>query len=388
MVIMQLNQGSVLIVGAGVIGCSVAWEFISRGVNTRLIERNAAPFRGSSAASFGSLTPFSDPFFRGDARDFAARSVNLYREKWIHSVRNASGKGVSLVDLGLIELLPTSEAVVESEHLVQDLVRSGYAARVLDVEETRRLEPALQGQFEAALWLDEPWMDVGQYFSALRTAIEVSSPNAFQCGYRVVEIRESSDSACVITDTGEEIKADWIVLCTGLDGLPIDNIRTPAIRWIRGDAVAVYTRDNLPMLSRHIYRGNGFITPRHDGELLLGATYEEEDSTLARERPTDRIEVSRIRELLDVNEAIVPSLRGCEVSRVWRGWRAHSEDGMPILGVLPQTDRIVAASAFIGLGVTMAPAVAEAVVDYCLEGLNRFPPSFDPARFSSPTDLQ
>lgn len=381
---MNSKHGSALIIGAGVIGCSVAWEFISRGVNIRLLERNEAPFRGSSAASFGSLTPFSDPFFRGDARDFAARSVNLYRAKWIHAVGKASKTEVSLVDLGLLELLPTPEAVIESAHLIEDLVQSGYAARLLSVEETRRLEPALQGEFEAAIWLDEPWMDVGQYFAALRKAIESSIPDAFNCGYRAVEIRESDESACVITDTGEEIRADWIVLCTGLDGLPLGNIPTPAIRWIRGDAVAVYTKNNLPLLSRHIYRGQGFITPRHDGQLLLGATYEEEDSTLARQRPTDRIEVSRILELLEVNEAIVPALRDCEVSRVWRGWRAHSEDGMPILGTLPESDRVVAASAFIGLGVTMAPAVAEAVVDYCLEGQRGFPPSFDPARFHHP----
>jgi glycine/D-amino acid oxidase-like deaminating enzyme len=145
----------------------------------------------------------------------------------------------------------------------------------------------------------------------------------------------------------------------------------------------VNTLDDKPLLSRHVYMGNGFITPRRNGYMLLGATYEEEDgppSEYARLN-RDRISVAQFEWLLKHNQSILPALFTCDVLKSWRGWRPTPADKTPILGIVPNRPRIVVATGYIGLGITMAPATAQTIADYCLEGKNSFPLSFSPARF-------
>ena len=132
--------------------------------------------------------------------------------------------------------------------------------------------------------------------------------------------------------------------------------------------------------------GRGFITPRSNGYMLLGATYEEEAGCPSEyiRANRDRISLAQFKVLIDSNERILPSLAKCEVSRVWRGWRPTPSDNIPVLGVLIKRPRIVIATGFIGLGITMAPATAKYVADYCLEGEEKFPHAFSPNRFDKP----
>jgi glycine oxidase len=124
--------------------------------------------------------------------------------------------------------------------------------------------------------------------------------------------------------------------------------------------------------------GDGFVTPRSNGFMLLGATYEEDASFLIKQRK-DRINIEQLKKIIRANEAILPRLKECEIGRVWRGWRPTPEDKNPILGLM--YPNIVIATGFMGLGITVAPAVATTVEDFCVFNKNRFPKSFSPERF-------
>ena len=368
----------ILVIGAGIIGSFTAAVFTSRGMDTDLVEKEEQPFTGASAAAFGSLTPFSDPFFTGSARDFAARSVDLYREKWLSLLSTHRRPIVTLHDQGLLQLFADDADRLECSARAQELVAAGYESELLTSEEVRTLEPALSGEFAGALWLNEPWIDREALFSTLSDYLAESPNCRILRSQTVTKIEQQSDHSLLVQFSDlPPAHYTHIVISTGtgrVEGIP----RLP-LSWVRGDCIGVVTPSNLPILSRHVYLHDGFITPRADGNMLLGSTYVAEEGPppahcLAHR---DRISVEQAYALIANNVKIVPALAQCDLVRTWRGWRPCLPDSYPVLGPDPTAPNVIHANGFIGLGVTMAPAVGEAIADYIESGsLDHFPESF------------
>jgi glycine oxidase len=383
---MANNNYDVAIIGAGIIGCSIAWEFMNRGANIVVFDGRPQPFQGSSLAGFGSLTPFSDPFFSGEAQEFAAESVDLYRDTWIRDISQRSGVAIPFVDLGLIELCINEEDLKKAKKHAENLSagKRSSVARVLTVSETRELEPNLSDQFSGALWLDEPWIDKEVYFDTLGRILRSELHDDFRLSTQIRTVQTDGAAFKLVTDHGLTVRSRSVVLCTGLNAVGVEGLpQTPTLKWVRGDAIAVHTTDDRPLIQRHIYRGNGFITPRLTGYMLLGATYDLEDgipSERARQH-RDRIGLEQFKSLIENNEKILPGIANCEVEKVWRNWRPTPPDNIPVLGPLAEQSQLVVATGYIGLGITMAPATAVAIADYCLEGKDNFPKTFSPTRF-------
>ncbi len=374
----------VAIIGAGVIGCSIAWELLNRGAKVIVCEEHLKPFQGSSGAGFGSLTPYSDPFFTGEAREFAAKSVDLYKSRWIEEIGRKFGEEIPFGDQGLIELFTTADELEKVKELIDELNSSGrQIAELLTVDKTRELEPNLSGEFAGAVWLDEPWLDKDVYFAALENLISNHPSGDFRSNTKILSVIPQGEIINLTTNSGINIRCHWAVLCTGLQPEGIEGLPIIPLKWIRGDAIGLYTRDNKPLLQRHVYMGNGFITPRRNGYMLLGATYKEEGGCPPEyvRLNRDRISLVQFKSLIEGNEKILPSISSCDIGHVWRGWRPTPKDNIPILGPLPNQPRIVIATGYIGLGITMAPATAKSIADYCLNGVDGFPQSFRPSRF-------
>ena len=379
----------VLVVGAGIIGNFVAATLVSRGITVDLADCRESPFSGSSRAAFGSLTPFSDPFFRGEARRFAAESVDRYRNYWIPEFRHGSGVAVTFQDEGLLQLCGNKDDLDHYRDNIEQLSADGYQVRVLTPAETRHIEPALTGDFEAAIWMDEPWLDKDELFLAITKYLSSSPLCTLRYSTEVTNITDNAHGQLSVGFVSREAELfDFVVLCTGL--MPGTSLQRLPLAWIRGDCVGVTTTTNRPILRRHVYMHSGFITPRDSGYMLLGATYIQEEGPPASFLldHCDQIEVGQVMNLLSSNSKILPALKDCELVRTWRGWRPTLPDELPILGPSRPASRIIIANGFIGLGLTMAPAVGDAIAKYIsFDDTTGFPSSFSPLRLGGLAEL-
>jgi glycine/D-amino acid oxidase-like deaminating enzyme len=373
---------TIVVVGAGIIGASSAWALARRGFRVVLLDERPTLLQGISSAGFGSLTPFSDPFYRGEARDFAAHAVNLYRNGWLRDICEASGTTVAFSNIGLLQLCLTEIDINKAAAQAQELNAAGYEARMLSREETCRLEPALTGSFLKSLWMDEPWLDRQQYYSAITTAISQQNKIDQRFNEAAVEIRTTSSTLEVVTRTGAKIECDGVLVCSGLSTTPIAGVPSLPLKWVRGDAISVHSTNGHPILKRHVYCHEGFMTPRNHSELLLGTTYEPE--TLPPENARnhcDRIVLADLHRIVAANKVILPELEALEIARVWRNWRPTLPDKNPVLGAIAENSQIVIANGFIGLGLTLSPAVSESISRYfSRDQSSAFPPSFSPSR--------
>jgi len=135
-------------------------------------------------------------------------------------------------------------------------------------------------------------------------------------------------------------------------GLP-EPVRA-AVRAVKGQILRL--RSSAPLLTHTVrarVRGDAvYAVPRADGEIVLGATSEEQDDVA--------VTAEGVYELLRRGIAVVPGLRECELVETIARARPGTPDNGPLIGRTQVPNLLVAGGHYRG-GVLMAPVTAEAV---------------------------
>ncbi|QGZ96617.1 NAD(P)/FAD-dependent oxidoreductase [Terricaulis silvestris] len=362
-----------VIAGGGIIGCCAAQALCDIGCRVMIVEARENLLTATSAAGFGSLTPFSDPFFDGDIAEFANQSVRLYRNNIVPEFARHSR--LDFVDEGLLQLFASMDDLEESRSAAKGCAGALRGPNPLSRMEVLALEPALRGDFAGALLYDEPWIDLEQLLQSVKDRLARNPKCTIKLKTRVDSV--DTDASAVCLDTGERVAAGEIVLATGLGETAVLGFPRPEMEWIRGEGLRVRLPADSPHLLRHVYHGKGFVTPRMDGTCLLGSTYvlEEPRSIGETDRAKESIRATTEADVTEACAAFLPQVRRSEVLRRWSGWRPRSRDHFPILGRLVEGEGPILALGFLGLGVTMAPRVGQVVAEMVATGTTAAIPS-------------
>ena len=129
---------------------------------------------------------------------------------------------------------------------------------------------------------------------------------------------------------------------------------------------------------RGIVHGSAvYLVPRDSGELVIGATQEEQGADT-------RVTAGGVWELLRDARTIVPGITELELAEAVAGLRPGTPDNAPILGpsALPG---LVLATGHFRAGVLLAPVTADVITDYLITGrLPDLAAAFTPQRFARP----
>src|SRR6516225_1771706 len=148
-----------LIVGGGIIGCSLARELARTGAQVVLLERNAVGSEASSVAA-GLLSPtFFKPTSHGPLIELCRQSAGIF-EDWVKELRADGMDDVGYRRTGLLSIALDG---AEAEQLRNTLPEDNYPGRRalwLTAQELRRQEPALAGHVQgAAYYPDDAHVD-------------------------------------------------------------------------------------------------------------------------------------------------------------------------------------------------------------------------------------
>jgi glycine oxidase len=124
------------------------------------------------------------------------------------------------------------------------------------------------------------------------------------------------------------------------------------------------------LVGRALWYSDGYVVPRDDGRLLVGATLEDVGFDT-------RVTAEGMRGLLDAALRAVPALRDLAVCETWAGLRPGSADGLPYIGRSAVEGYMVATGHYRN-GILLAPATALVLADM-IEGKE---PALDMAPFS------
>jgi len=129
---------------------------------------------------------------------------------------------------------------------------------------------------------------------------------------------------------------------------------------------------------RHVvWLPRGYLVPRLDGRLIIGATVEERgfDSSLT---------AGGLFALIEGAWRAVPAIEELAIAESWVGFRPGSRDDAPMLGP-SGIDRLVIATGHHRNGILLTPVTAAVVSTYILTGrLPEIARPMSPERFASP----
>jgi glycine oxidase len=350
----------VIVVGGGVIGCTIAWELASRHHAKVVVLERAVPGAEASSAAAGILGA------QVESHDRPSDGGMLF------SLLLASRAGHALLDARLRESVGLSTGYVKCGVLrvthdpsrVASLARAhtwqcdmGGNVEVIDRVEALRLEPALGDVAGGVLLADEAQVDPPALLRALQQACAQSGV-VFQGGTIVRGVITQGGLGVETNDA--VLRAGSIVIAAGswsslVSGLPA-GIRS--VRPVRGQIVQVETRP--PIVRRIVVGDEGYVVARPDGRTLLGSTMEEVGHV-------KEVTAGGVYDVLGRALALLPGLARAPISGTWSGFRPATPDDRPILGPT-STPRLFLATGHHRNGILLAPETGRLIADLVVTG--------------------
>jgi len=342
-----------LIIGAGAIGLSVAYELAGRGEKVGIVERSDVG-RESSWAGAGIVPPAPTDADASPAQQLAALSAKLHPE-WHDRLKRETGVENGYRRCGALYL---ADDEVSERQLAEEAAQwraAGIHHEAVDAARRAELEPALalEGVRSAFHLPDEAQLRNPWHVRALEAA----------CAARgvVTMVRAPVEEFVVRDDRLAEVRtpvgtfaADKFCLTAGAwsGELAAKLGMRPAVKPIRGQIVLL--KPERPVVRGIVYAGKSFrhyFVARADGRVLVGST--EEDVGFDK-----RTTATVARELLDFALRLAPTLADAEIEQSWAGLRPFSADGLPYLGRAPNLKNFYVATGHYRWGLALSPATA------------------------------
>ncbi|HEY1480466.1 MAG TPA: FAD-binding oxidoreductase [Gaiellales bacterium] len=349
-------RASVVIVGGGVIGTSIAFHLAEAGHrDVLLLERSALASGSTSRAAGGVRTQFSDEL---NIR-IALRSIEAFA-----AFGERPGWEIDLHQVGYLFLLTTPEQVATFGQSIELQNSLGVPSRLLTPAEAGELNPLvrLDDVLAAAFCpLDghaTPEAVVQGYASAARSH---GATLVTDCSVDSIEL-DDGEIRAVETSLGR-VETDTVICAAGawsraigeMAGVEIDV--TPLRRQVLVSEPVPGLSRTLPMT---IDFANGFYFHREGSALLMGVNFDEQ--------PGFKLEYDEgwLPELAEAIEHRAPSLATIGVQTTWAGLYEVSPDHNALIGEAADASRFLYATGFSGHGFLQAPAVGEIVRDLVL----------------------
>ena len=334
------GTADISIIGAGLVGLSVAWRLSQRGARVVVHEAGAAG-GGASHVAAGMLAPVAEAEVGEAGRrllDMSVRSLELW-PAFAAELLEATGVDVGL-RFGSLLVARDADGAEALERELAFRTARGLAVERLLPSAARRLEPALAPTLRLAL--DIPG-DASVDPRAVTRALAIA------CRDGGVEIRE-----------GERVEDPRalparVVVAAGAWSAQIADV---PVRPVKGQLLRLRDPRGPGLVERVLSFEGGYLVPRADGTYVLGATMEEQgfDTTVT---------AGGIYELLRDAHEVVPGISELVVEETLAGLRPMTPDNVPLI---EERDGLVLATGHGRNGVLLAPLTG-ALVAEMLEGV-------------------
>ena len=379
----------VVVIGAGVIGCSIAYYLAREGIKVALLERESFG-SGSSAHATGFISLLGTEFTPGPSFQFGLES---YREfpSLVAELEDATG-----MDL-LYQRRPSLRLALEEseEQLIKDLMtwqQEHVAMRWITSDDVHELEPRLTPSLIGAVYEDES-AQLDSYRLNLALAAGAEKKGTQTINRNVTGLLSEKHRITGVQTEQGDISCGTVVVAAGLWSPPFQrDLDFPIpVGALKGERLLLkYDGDPLQVLISSPKRGH--MISRLDGFLSVGSTggrdYDQEQLYQGADMdrvPTETARVEIMQRAIDV----FPDLENAALFEQLAGSRPLSPDRIPIIGPVPGKEGVVLATGHTTKGIHLGPSTAKAVTQYIQGGCKQVPSSMElflPDRFAGMTE--
>ena len=346
----------VAVIGAGIVGASIAWRLAVRGLRVTLIDK-AEPGSGASSHSFAWINA-------GAKQPIGYHNLNRRSlEMWPRFAAAVADDGdVANVGLrwgGKVAWETQPDAAEQLQARVQQLQFWGYPSRMVSASELAELEPSLEigpvaaaeyseneGQVEPQLVVDACLRRLAELEAAVLSGVAVS-------GFS----RDGAGRIQAVQTASHETEVDAVVLAAGADTTSLAALAGVKIPQAESPGVVIRTTPLPPLLHNVpvVYApplGDGrreiHLRQCPDGRFMIG---EGDQESLAEDDTQPHAD-----DLLARAACYLPGLSDARAIPVPVGWRPMPLDGYPTFGFTNEAPNLYVA---LTSGVTLAPALSQ-----------------------------
>lgn len=345
-----------IVVGGGIVGAACAAELLSAGLSVTLLEAGPGTGGGATAAGMGHIIVLDDS------------PAQFRLTRWSQQLWNALAEdlpaAVQRDPCGCIWVAADDEEMAIVRSKAAFYRQHGVPVEILDGVALAAAEPELREGLVGGLLMRED---------------SVVYPPAF-VGWLVQRGKERG----LRVETGvrvQRVSGDRVTLADGTwrsAGVVVDAAGDRALELLPGPLPGIEMRprkghlaitDRVPGFCRHQLVELGYlrsahthsqtsvafnVQPRQTGQILIGSSRQYGDT----ER---RVNPRVLRSMLRRATEFMPRLPTLPVVRTWTGFRAATDDKLPLIGPVPGHEGLILASGHEGLGITTALATARLV---------------------------
>ncbi|HEX8287175.1 MAG TPA: glycine oxidase ThiO [Pyrinomonadaceae bacterium] len=365
---------NVLIIGGGIIGLSIARELKRQGIGRITILERGNIGRESSFAAAGMLAPNAETEKQDKFTEFCTGGLSLY-PNFADELLDETGVNIELDRSGTLYLAFTESDSDEIKHRCEWQKQAGLQVEHLTAQETRREEPFVSPDVRESLFFPNDWqVENRRLLHALEKYAELNQIKIVENAEIVNLIIENKKIVGAETEN-EKHYAETVVIATGAwtSLIKAESFTLPQVKPVRGQMISFHTAKRL--FNKVIYSPRGYIVPRADGRILVGATVED----VGFDKSVTDIGTELLRETaLEIS----PSLGNLEIYEKWAGLRPYAADGLPILGDFSEAENLFIATAHYRNGILLAPITAKIIAEKIAADKNsEYLEIFSPRRF-------
>jgi len=274
-----MGEYDVAIIGAGVIGGSIAYELASRGASVTVLDSRAAG-QGATQAAAGMLAPYIEGFGR-PILAMAARSLGMYDE-FVRRVREDSGLPVDYLREGSLQVI-TADEPDKLLALQAAAVAAGVRCALLDPAQILELEPLITPDVAGGMLIPEHGVVVPGSLSRALTAAAQARGARFESNREVKRVAPRADGFS-LEWSGGHLEARRVIVAGGSwsGRLAIDGIPPLPVRPVRGQLLHLTSAGPSP---RRVIWGEGcYIAPSSGGAAAHDASAPRPTRTSRRRR--------------------------------------------------------------------------------------------------------
>ena len=359
-----------LIIGGGIIGCSIAYHLTRNGEKDVVLLERAALTEGATWHAAGLVGQLRSS--RNTTR-MLKKSVEMYDR-----LQNEDGMSFDWKKTGSLRLAANEDRLLEAKRLTTMAQSFDLEMSMIGPSEAKELFPLIEQKklLGAAFIPSDGHVDPASLCQAIATVARNQGAEIRQ-GVKVVDFKKQGRRIVEVVTTGGNYKAENIILATGMWSRELGQrlgIRIPACAVEHQYIVTESTGldlSNYPTLrdpERLVY-----YKPDVGGRLVVGGY---EDDTLPFGYPA--IPGDFVRQLLPENldrflplaelaGEITPVLNKVGIRQIINGPIPYSADGDFIMGWQPGFDNLMLATAFL-YGIAAAGGAGEMIAEWVLEG--------------------
>ena len=374
------ERAEITIVGAGVIGLSLAFELTARGRDVLVLDRGDLEGVATPAAA-GMLAPVAESDIELTGLNAFRRYSHALYPEFIAALRQRSGIDCGFDQAGTLLVAVDRDHREELERLQTIFSDQGFPVQWLTGREVLQREASLTPRVVCGLSLEQDHcLDTRLLLQALRKAV-VSKGGRIVSGVRVHDIAADGAVQAQRLHDGQivTVQSENVVLAAGSwSNVELHGVLAHLpIRPIKGQVIRLKAAS---LLQRVVRTPDIYLIPQHSGDLVLGATVEEQGFDVV---PT----AGGMFDLLRHAWRVLPGIYDMPLQEISVGFRPTTRDHLPVIGRLGNT-RVLAATGHYRNGILQAPGTARLLADLiCEDKQHELLGAFSPDRFDASKNL-